>query len=52
MLGRTETQTRDRINCQTMRTVRDISRDDLQFAPLTDRQTDLRKNYSIDVGRD
>ena len=28
MLGRTETRTRDRIYCQTMRTVRDISRDD------------------------
>ena len=28
MLGRTETWTRDRIYCQTMRTVRDISRDD------------------------
>ena len=28
LLGRTETRTRDRIFCQTMRTVRDISRDD------------------------
>ena len=28
MLGRIETRTRDRIYCQTIRTVRDISRDD------------------------
>ena len=28
MLGRVETRTLDRIYCQTMRTVRDISRDD------------------------
>ena len=28
MIGRTETRTRDRIYCQTIRTVRDISRDD------------------------
>ena len=51
MLGRTETQTRDRMYCQTIRTVRDISRDDrpnkncdLQFA-TTDR---LKEIYSID----
>ena len=28
MLGRTDTQTRERMYCQTIRTVRDISRDD------------------------
>ena len=28
MLGRTETRTRDRIYCQTIRSVRDIYRDD------------------------
>ena len=52
MLGRLETRTRERIYSQTMRTVRDISRDDrpriatydLQFAN-TDR---FRENYSID----
>ena len=55
MLGRTETRTRDRIYCQTMRTVRDISRDDrarLATCSLrmpADRQTDrLKVNYSID----
>ena len=51
MLGRTETRTRDRIYCQTMRTVRDISRDDrariatCSLRTLTDR---LKANYSID----
>ena len=45
MLGRTETRTRDRIYCHTMRTVRDISRDDrariatCSLRMLTDRQT-------------
>ena len=28
VIGRTETRTRDRMYCQTIRTVRDISRDD------------------------
>ena len=28
LLGRTETRTRERMYCQTIRTVRDISRDD------------------------
>ena len=58
MLGRTETRTRDRIYCQTMRTVRDISRDDrariatCSLRTPTDRQTDrLKVNYSIDVLR-
>ena len=52
MLGRTETRTRDRIYSQTMRTVRDISRDDrarittCSLRTLTDR---LKENYSIDV---
>ena len=55
MLGRTETRTRDRIYCQTMRTVREISRDDrariatCSLRTPTDRQTDrLKVNYSID----
>ena len=45
MLGRTEMRTRYRIYCQTMRTVRDISRDDrariatCSLQTLTDRQT-------------
>ena len=58
MLGLTETRTHDRINCQTMRTVRDISRDDrariatCRLRTLTDRQTDrLKENYSIDGGK-
>ena len=48
MLGRIETRTRDRIYCQTIRTVREISprrsskNCDLQFAN-TDRQT-----YNVD----
>ena len=52
MLGRTETRTRDRIYCQTMRTVRDISRDGrariatCSLRTLTDR---LKENYSIDI---
>ena len=52
MLGRIETRTRDRIYCQTIRTVRDISRDDraiiatCSLRTLTDR---LKENYSIDV---
>ena len=51
MLGRTETRTRDRIHCQTIRTVRDISRDNpariatCRLRTLTDR---LKENYSID----
>ena len=51
MLGRTETRTRDRMYCQTIGTVRDISprrssnNCDLQFAN-TDR---FKDNYSIDV---
>ena len=51
ILGRTETRTRDRMYCQTMRTVRDISRDDrariatCSLRTLTDR---LKENDSID----
>ena len=55
LLGRTETRTRDRMYCQTIRTVRDISRDDrariatCSLRTSTDRQTDrLNENYSID----
>ena len=55
MLSRTETRTRDRIYRQTMRTVREISRDDrgriatCSLRTPTDRQTDRSKdNYSID----
>ena len=45
LLGRTGTRTRDRMYCQTIRTVRDISRDDrariatCSLRTLTDRQT-------------
>ena len=51
ILGRTETRTRDMIYCQTMRTVRYISRDDrariatCSLRTLTDRR---KANYSID----
>ena len=41
MLGRTETRTRDRIYCQTMRTFRDISRDDRA-------RIAIKVNYSVD----
>ena len=56
MLGRTETRTRDRMYCQTIRTVRDISRDDgariatCSLRTPTDRHTDRHKdNCSIDI---
>ena len=52
-LGRIETRTRDRIlYCQTIRTVRDISRDDraiiatCSLRTLTDK---FKENYSIDI---
>ena len=51
LLGRTETRTRE-MYCHTIRTVRDISRDDrariatCSLRTPTDR---LRDNYSIDV---
>ena len=47
LLGHTETRTRDRLYCQTIRSVRDISRDDrariatCSLRTPTDRQTDL-----------
>ena len=50
-IGRIETRTRDRIYCQTIRRVRDISRDDrariatCSLRTLTDR---LKENYIID----
>ena len=48
MLGRTETQTRERMYCESIRTVRDISRDDrarvVTCSLLT--QTDIfKENY-------
>ena len=51
MQGRIDTRSRDRIYCQTIRTVRYISRDDLariatcSLRTLTDR---LKENYNID----
>ena len=51
LLGRTKTRTRDRMYCQMIRIVRDISRDDrariatCSLRTLTDR---LKENYSID----
>ena len=52
MLGRTETRTRDRMYCQAIRTVTDISRDDrARIATCRFANTDiLKKNYSIDEG--
>ena len=50
-LGRTETRTRDRMYCRSIRTVRDISRDDrariatCSLRTSTDRH---KENYSID----
>ena len=52
MLGRIETRTRDRIYCQTIRTVRDISRDDrARIATCNLRMPTyrLKENYSIDL---
>ena len=52
ILGRTETQTRDRIYCHAIRSVRDIYRDDrariatCTLRTLTDRH---KENYSIDT---
>ena len=55
LLGRTEKRTRDRIYCQTIRTVGNISRDDRAIIATcslrkpTDRQTDrLKAHYRID----
>ena len=56
MLGRTEMRTRDRMYCQTIRSVWDISRGDrariatCSLRTSSDRLTDrLKANYSIDV---
>ena len=61
MLGRTEMQTRDKMYCQTIRTVRDISRDDrarIATCSLrtptyrqTNRQTDRQTDRRTDGGR-
>ena len=56
MLCRIETRTRDRIYCQTIRTVRDISRDDRERIATCSLRTPtdiLKENYSIDtMGKD
>ena len=52
MLGRTEMRTRDRMYCQTIRTVRDISRDDRAIIATCNLRTPtdrLKENYSIDI---
>ena len=56
LLGQTETRTHDRMYCQTIRTVSDISRDDqarivtCSLLTPTDRQPDrLKENYSVDI---
>ena len=52
MLGRTDTGTRERMYCQTIRTVRDISRDDRAIIATCSLRTPtdrLKENYSIDV---
>ena len=52
LLGRTETRTRDRMYCQTIRTIKDISRDDrariatCRLRTPTVRQTDLRRSIA------
>ena len=51
MLGRTDTRTRERMYCQTIRTVRDISRDDRAIIATCSLRTPtdrLKENYSID----
>ena len=51
MKARIETRTRDRIYCQTIRTVRDISRDDraiIATCSLRTRTDRLKENCSID----
>ena len=52
MLGRTDRQTREKMYCQTIRTVRDISRDDraiIETCSLRTPTDRLKENYSIDV---
>ena len=54
LLARTETQTsdRNRMYFRTIRTVRDISRDDRARIATCSLRTDrLKENYGIDVGR-
>ena len=51
MLGRTDTRTRESMYCQTIRTVRDISRDDrarIATCSLRTPTVRLKENYSID----
>ena len=47
MLGQTDMRTRERMYCQTIWTVRDISRDDRAKIATCSLRT-LKKNYSID----
>ena len=52
MLGRTETRTRDRMYCETIRTVRDISRDDrarIATCSLRTPTDTIKENYCIDA---
>ena len=52
ILGRTETRTRDRIYCQTIRSVRDIYRDDRAIIATCTLRTPTdrnKENYSIDA---
>ena len=51
MLGRTDTRTGERMFCQTIRTVRDISRDDRAIIATCSLRTPtdrFKENYSID----
>ena len=50
MLGRTETRNRDRVYCQTIRTIRCISRDGRARIAICSLRTptEIRRNYSID----
>ena len=56
MLGRTDTRTRERMYCQTIRTVRYIFRDDrariatCRLRTPTDRQTDIYYGYTPAAG--
>ena len=52
MLGRTDARTRERMYCQAIRTVRDISRDDRAIIATCSLRTPterLEENYSIDM---
>ena len=52
MLGRTEARTRDRMYCQTMRTVWDISRDDRAIIATCSLQTPtnrLKETYTVAI---